>query len=188
MTENKKFMQIIDNKYWRDLLFKTTLVLGTVALIVWAMPRDNRANFKVEIGKPWRYADFTAPFDFPIYKSEELVKRERDSLMREFEPYYHVNKNIEVTQIRQFHQDYANGIPGVPASHIDIIDQHLHRLYSQGIMNTSEYNELRRDTSKTIRLVVDQYAHQQDILDGGCLRTTIPRPKTDRLQSCAGKV
>ena len=158
MTENKKFMQIIDNKYWRDLLFKTTLVLGTVALIVWAMPRDNRANFKVEIGKPWRYADFTAPFDFPIYKSEELVKRERDSLMREFEPYYHVNKNIEVTQIRQFHQDYANGIPGVPASHIDIIDQHLHRLYSQGIMNTSEYNELRRDTSKTIRLVVDKNA------------------------------
>ena len=54
-------MQIFDNKYWRGLLLKTLLVIGTVALIVWAMPRDNELNFKAEIGKPWRYADFTAP-------------------------------------------------------------------------------------------------------------------------------
>ena len=151
-------MQIFDNKYWRGLLLKTLLVIGTVALIVWAMPRDNELNFKAEIGKPWRYADFTAPFDFPIYKSEALIKHERDSVMREFEPYYHVNVNIESAQIRQFHQDYADGIPGVPARHLELISQRLHQLYTQGIMNTSEYNELRRDTLKTIRLVVGKNA------------------------------
>ena len=36
-------------------------------------------NYKIEVGKPWRYADFTAPFNFPIYKSEQVVQRQRDS-------------------------------------------------------------------------------------------------------------
>ena len=77
----------IESIYWRNLLLRSALVLVTIVLIVWAMPRDNENNFKIEIGKPWRYADFTAPFDFPIYKSENLVKKERDSLLRSFEPY-----------------------------------------------------------------------------------------------------
>ena len=81
-----KNQPIIKNTFLRNLLIKAALVVCTVTLIVWAMPRDNSTNFKVEIGKPWRYADFTAPFDFPIYKSEKLVNKERDSLLRVFEP------------------------------------------------------------------------------------------------------
>ena len=76
--------QIVENTYWRNLLIKVSLVAATVSLIVWAMPRDSSTNFKIEKGKPWRYSDFTAPFDFPIYKSEELVQKERDSLLKEF--------------------------------------------------------------------------------------------------------
>ena len=143
----------IESIYWRNLLLRSALVLVTIVLIVWAMPRDNENNFKIEIGKPWRYADFTAPFDFPIYKSENLVKKERDSLLRSFEPYYNYNATTEAAQLRQFQQDYADGIPGLPDSHIRIIVKQLHELYAQGIMNTSEYNKLRADTSKAIRMV-----------------------------------
>ena len=143
----------IESIYLRNLLLRSALVLLTIVLIVWAMPRDNENNFKIEIGKPWRYTDFTAPFDFPIYKSENLVKKERDSLLRSFEPYYNYNATTEATQLRQFQQDYANGIPGLPDNHIKIIIGQLHKLYAQGIMNTSEYNQLRTDTSKAIRVV-----------------------------------
>ena len=153
-----KNKQIIENTYWRDLLTKVALILATVALIVWAMPRDSSTNFKVEKGKPWRYADFTAPFDFPIYKSEELVTRERDSLVKEFEPYYDYNSSTGAKQIRQFMQEYADGIPGVPNEQVKLVIQYLHTFYSQGIMNSSEYNELRSDTSKTIRVVIGKNA------------------------------
>ena len=143
-----------DNISWHDLLTRVAFVVVTVALIVWAMPQDrNSANIKIEAGKPWRYADLTAPFDFPIYKSEALVKKQRDSLMKEFEPYYTFNKNVENDQVRQFVKDYSNGIPGLPADYISIIANRLHRLYAQGIMANSEYNELHADTSKTIRVV-----------------------------------
>jgi len=54
---------------WHEIWIKTVLVVASVALIVWAMPREAGSfNFKTEVGRPWRYADLTAPFDFPVYK------------------------------------------------------------------------------------------------------------------------
>ena len=151
-------MQLIGNTYWRSLLIRVLLVVGTIAFVVWAMPSDKDSNFKFDLGKPWRYADFTAPFDFPIYKSEQLVQRERDSLLKSFEPYYNYDKEVEKRQIEQFRKDYAEGIVGVPADRRLIIIEKLHQFYAQGIMNSSEYNDLRSDTMKTIRLIVGKNA------------------------------
>lgn len=148
-----KNIQNTEEGYWQKMLITALIVIGTIALIVWAMPRDKETNFKVERGKPWRYADFTAPFDFPIYKSDELIKKERDSLTKSFEPYYNYNPSTGTNLIKQFKQDYPNGIPGIPAGSIEVITSHLQQLYEQGIMNSSEHNKLRKDTTKFIRIV-----------------------------------
>ena len=161
--KSMKNKQIIESTYWRNLLIRALMVVGTIALIVWAMPRDKEANFKIEQGKPWRYADFTAPFDFPIYKSGELVKHERDSLLKEFEPYYNCNREIEMRQIGQFRKDYADGIPGLPREYTELIVNQLHEFYSQGIMDISDYNSLRADTSKTIRIVYGKSATSRQV-------------------------
>ncbi len=155
--------QLIGSAYWRNLLTRILIVGATIALIVWAMPRDNENNYKIEVGKPWRYADFTAPFNFPIYKSEEVVQRQRDSLLREFEPYYNLDPTVEGRQIQQFTKDYADGIPGIPAECKAVIINQLHRIYAKGIMNTSEYNSLRVDTSKTIRIVDGKSASSEPV-------------------------
>ena len=155
--------QLIGSAYWRNLLTRILIVVGTIALIVWTMPRDNENNYKIEVGKPWRYADFTAPFNFPIYKSEQVVQRQRDSLLREFEPYYNLDPTVEGRQIKQFTKDYANGIPGVPSECIAVIINQLHQLYGKGIMNTSEYNSLHADTSKTIRIVDGKSASSEPV-------------------------
>jgi len=144
---------IIEDGSWQNLLIRILIVAGTVALTVWALPRDNETNFKAEVGKPWRYADFTAPFDFPIYKSEDLVKRERDSLARIFEPYYNLNGTLGARQVKQFAQDYADGIPGVPSECLSVIKNRLQQIYSQGILSTSEHNQLCADSTKHIRVV-----------------------------------
>ena len=137
---------------WHEIWIKTVLVVASVALIVWAMPREAGSfNFKTEVGRPWRYADLTAPFDFPVYKSEERGKAERDSLLKDFEPYYNLNRDVEGAQVRQFVKDYSNGIPGLPSDYISIIANRLHSLYQQGIMQSGEYNMM--DTTRTIRVV-----------------------------------
>ena len=138
---------------WRDLFIRFGVIFITVTIIVWLMPRSSRNYFKIEKGKPWAYADLKAPFDFPIYKSDEAVKAERDSLMQQYEPYYIKNDDVEGKMLRQFAKDYNNGIPGLPNDYISIVSNRLGNLYSQGIMSTSEYAKLRKDTSQTIRII-----------------------------------
>ena len=142
-----------DDQNWRNLLIRAALVIGTVAIIVWSMPRDNRSYFHAEEGKPWKYADFTAPYDFPIYKSEAAVKAERDSAMNEYEPYYKYNKDIEAKMVHKFVTDYSQGIEGLPAEYIFIISNRLHSLYQQGIMELKDFTDLNKDTTTSIRMV-----------------------------------
>jgi len=138
---------------WRDFLIRAALVIGTVAIIAWALPRDTRHQFKVEKGRPWVYADLRAPFDFPIYKSESAVKKERDSLLRQYEPYFNYNSEVEGRQIKQFAKDYVDGIPGFPSEYISLIATRLRSIYQKGIMSTSDYAMVTKDTTKTIRIV-----------------------------------
>ena len=143
---------------WRDFLIRTALILATTAIIVWLMPRNTQASFKIERGKPWVYNELNAPFDFPIYKSDEAVKAERDSLMKHYEPYYVYKEEIVGKQIRQFYKDYNKGIPGLPDDYLSIIANRLRDLYSQGILNSSEFTVLHQDTSKSIRIIYGKNA------------------------------
>ena len=138
---------------WRDILIRSALILAATAIIVWLMPRNTQASFKIEGGKPWVYNALSAPFDFPIYKSDEAVKAERDSLMKHYEPYYIYNEEIVGKEVRQFYKDYNKGIPGLPDDYLSIIANRLRDLYAQGIMNSSEYAILHQDTSKAIRVI-----------------------------------
>ena len=143
----------MNDPYWRRMLLRIALVTASVGIVIWSMPRDNRTYFHVETGKPWKYADFTAPYDFPVYKSDDAIKAERDSALREYEPYYKFNKETESMMVHKFMNDYAQGIPGLPAEYLFVISNRLHSLYNQGIMEQKEYSELRSDASKTIRVV-----------------------------------
>ena len=156
---------IKNDPYWRLMLLRIVLVIASVGLIVWSMPRDSRTYFHVETGKPWKYADFTAPYDFPIYKTEAAITAERDSVMREYEPYYKYKKETEEQMVHKFMYDYAQGIPGLPADYLFVISNRLHSLYAQGIMEQKEYSELRNDTSKTIRMVYDKQATSVSIME-----------------------
>ena len=127
-----------DTLSWRDFLIRAALVIVSVTVIVITLPRDSDVNFKIEQGKPWRYADFTAPFDFPIYKSDAVVKAEQDSILRLYEPYYTYTQDQENKAVRQFTKEYSQGIPDLPSDFISIIANRLHQLYTQGIMNNTD--------------------------------------------------
>ena len=137
----------------RDVLTLLILVLGTTAIIVWSLPREGNHYQKIEQGRPWHYGTLTAPFDFPVYKSEATIKAERDSALKEYEPYYSYQKEVGGQQVRKFANDFKEGIPGLSKDYISIIANRLHRLYLQGIMNSTEFSELSKDTLCTIRIV-----------------------------------
>ena len=154
-----------EEQTWRNLVMRVVLIVLSVGLIVWAMPHDNRSIFHMEKGKPWKYADFTAPFDFPVYKSDDAIRAEKDSLMKTYEPYYQYHQEKEGQMVSKFQNDYAEGIPGLGEEYIQIISNRLHSLYQQGIMSPTEYSELRTDTARMIRVVNGKQANSISIME-----------------------
>lgn len=152
-----------DDITWHDLLVRIALVVCGVILIVWSMPHDSQVTFKAEQGKPWRHADFTAPFDFPIYKSDVAIQAERDSIMRQYEPYYGLDPEKEGKMISKFTTDFASGIPGLTPDYISIIANRLHNFYQQGIMASAQYDDLIKDTTRMIRIVSGKEATSSHI-------------------------
>ena len=154
-----------DDLQWRDILIRTALIIVTVTIVVWSMQHDNRSYYHLEQGKPWKYAEFTAPYDFAVYKSEEAIRMEQDSVLRFFEPYYRFDKGTESRMVSKFNADYADGIPGLQIEYKTIISNRLHSLYQQGIMEQKEYDELRKDTNHMIRVVSGKEAVSVSIME-----------------------
>ena len=155
---------------WRNFLSRTLLVLITVLLIVWALPRNESKQFRYDIGKPWMYGSFIAKFDFPIYKTDETIKEQEDSLLETYQPYYNYDPAVEKKQVSKFLADFQNGIPGLPHNYVRLIADRLHRLYQAGIMDTPEYNEAYRDSTSQVRLVSGNNAQSISL---GCVYSTL---------------
>lgn len=139
--------------YYSSNLTLAALVVTTVAIIVFFLPRNSGPQFRYDIGKPWMYGSLIAKFDFPIYKTEDAIKAEKDSIDKNFEPYYNYNEALEQQQIARFVNNYREGIPGVRGNYVAIIAKLLHEMYQTGIMDTPEYSAISKDTTKTIRVV-----------------------------------
>lgn len=159
-----------EEHYWRNLATRFAIVIITVALIVWFMPRNEKQQFRYDVGKPWMYGSFIAKFDFPIYKTDETIKAEQDSAMEEFQPYYNYNAKIEAQEIAKFKNDFKDGFDNLPAGYLSIIIDRLHRLYQAGIINTPEYNNIAKDSTNMVRIVNGKRATSHQI---NCIYSTM---------------
>ena len=148
---------------WRDLLYKSLLFVGTVALIVYFLPRDGKFNYQFDINKPWKYGQLIATFDFPIYKEDAVVKREQDSLMAFFQPYYQLDKNIEKDAIAKLKENYHTNLKGILPSidYLRYIERTLKEIYQAGIVSTENIQQLHKDSTSSVMVIDDKLANPQ---------------------------
>lgn len=158
-------------KYWHNLLMRVWITALTVAIIVWFLPRDsNSKRYNYDVGKPWMYQSFIAQFDFPIYKSEDAIKQERDSILKELMPYYNYDPTREKKELERFNKDFSSELTGLSHHYRAIIIDRIHRLYSAGIMNTPEYNAIAHDSTNMVKVVDGKSATPIEI---GCIYSTM---------------
>ena len=158
-------------KYWHNLLMRVWITALTVAIIVWFLPRDsNSKRYNYDVGKPWMYQSFIAQFDFPIYKSEDAIKQEQDSILKELMPYYNYDPTREKKELEKFNKDFSSELTGLSHHYRAIIIDRIHRLYSAGIMNTPEYNAIAHDSTNMVKVVDGKSATPIEI---GCMYSTM---------------
>ena len=148
-----------ERNQWKKILSRMALVLISVVIIVLFIPRNSGPQFRYDVGKPWMYGSLIAKFDFPIYKTDEAIKQERDSLLRNFEPYFNFKENMESAQMTRFFEDFTGGLPGMPATYTNIVADKLHQLYRSGIMGATEFSSIAQDTTKMIRVIDGKTAY-----------------------------
>lgn len=158
-------------KYWQNLLMRVWITALTVAIIVWFLPRDsNSKRYNYDVGKPWMYQSFIAQFDFPIYKSEDAIKQEQDSILKGLMPYYNYDPTREKKELERFNKDFSSELTGLSHHYRAIIIDRIHRLYSAGIMNTPEYNAIAHDSTNMVKVVAGKSATPIEI---GCIYSTM---------------
>ncbi len=148
---------------FRDLLYKALIFAGTVAVIVYFLPRDGKFNYQFDIDKPWKYGQLMATFDFPIYKDDQVVKREQDSILARFQPYFQLDKTIEKDIIKKLRDDYQTDLRSVLPStdYIRYLERKLSEVYRAGILSTESLAKLHKDSTSAIMIINDKLANQQ---------------------------
>ena len=165
----RKF-SLSDKQYWRTLIMRVMLVIMSVILIVWFLPRGEGRLFHYDEGRPWAYGELIAKFDFPVFKTEETLQAERDSITEHFQPYYNKDLTVGKKAVQHFLTTYQSGLPDVPPQYIMVIASKLNSYYQQGIMEPQDYAAISKDSTKQIRIVEGKEAVSTPI---GSLISTI---------------
>ena len=57
-------------------------------IVFWLMPREGKFQYEYSMSKPWQHETLLAPFDFPIYKDEEVYRAECESAAKSVVPIF----------------------------------------------------------------------------------------------------
>jgi cyclic-di-AMP phosphodiesterase PgpH len=117
----------ISNLFYRIILF-----VVSVAIIVYFFPKEGKFKYEYKQGMPWMHETLNSPFDFPIYKTDNEVAQEKDSIANNEKPFFRFDPGILPTQERLFEQKFE--VVWKQAFNIEIFDSIQNALKS-GIEN-----------------------------------------------------
>ena len=150
---------------YKDLLYKSLIFIATVSVIVYFLPNEGKFNYQFDINKPWKYGLLQASFDFPIYKNDMQVQKEQDSILATYQPYFHIEKNVEKEMIERLREDYnktlRHSLPGT--DYIRYIERMLKEMYRNGIIAGNDLTRMEEDSITAIRTVEQNTATSRPV-------------------------
>lgn len=148
----------------KDIWYRIGITLAAIALVVYFLPRDNRTRYQFDMGHPWRYSPLIATFDFPVYKSDQVIRHEQDSVMHFYEPYFEHNTKTGENYIQLFQDNYRKTLHAImPESYRRVIQNRLKHVYERGVISQEKLEELRTDSIRYIRIFANNIASVQSL-------------------------
>lgn len=117
------------------------------------MPKNTVNELTYKRGEPWDDSPLIAMDSFPVYKPDQVLERERDSLHRFYEPYFQQDPAVRDTQTTAFGQAFARLPKGVvPHYYLQHLQRKLAEVYQRGIMQAEDYDRLQQEGTAVVRL------------------------------------
>jgi len=136
--------------FYKKLLYTALIIVGSLAVIVYFLPRGGKFNYQFDLNKPWRYGQLIATFNFPIYKDEAVIKKEQDSLRIHFQPYFNLHKDIATKELNDLSTTIQK--KNLPGKYKTYIAEQLNIIYKYGVISNEDMNWLQ--TNRTISVLV----------------------------------
>ena len=128
------------NKFFKQKFghfYKVFVFLFSVFIIVAIFPQEGKFKYEYQKGIPWPHENLIAPYSFPIYKLNNELKAERDSILKEIQPYFKYDNNVSLSQSEKF----AAGFDTAWTKAKFTYDSIHHQNYSRRNPFTSELKE-----------------------------------------------
>ena len=178
-------------RFWKSIQI-ILLYLISILLVYFMFPREGKFQYEYSKNTPWMHETIVAPFDIPIYKSEQQLQMERDSLQRTSRLYFFYDSLVGGNMISSFETDYNNfvsslGIGGYVSGSWSVtgsvISGILSEIYEKGIMEPHPVLEGRELELLPVMIIRNTLAEEKRYRDFYTERTAY-----DYLVSEIGKV
>lgn len=145
-------------------LIKITFFILAAVLIVQSFPREGRFRYGFQEGKPWRYGLLTAPYDFQIYKTDEEIKMETDSVLQDFKPYLRMDTSVSSTINVKLQTEFLQNAHGeVPPQYLAFLSNRLREVYATGIISSSDHTALVKDSVEYVLVLKNRLALEKPL-------------------------
>lgn len=112
----------------RDIVARISPLAVIFLVIVFLMPKNSKFPYDYRKGREWKYETLFAQFDFPIYKTEEQIREERNSSSGSVIPYYKYSEETSAKAISSIERLPLGSLRSAVVSEVRSI-------YSKGVMD-----------------------------------------------------
>lgn len=143
-----------------NISFRLLIMLFICIITVYLFPKVGSFQYEYQKGMPWRYETLHAPFDFPIYKTDDELQEEREKIKVEQSPIFNLNPNTASFQTEKFKtalHPFDNEFTNAALSRMV---NRLKEIYQAGVLLLPE--QLNAEKIKTIKIVENNIAQTVD--------------------------
>jgi len=128
-------------------------------LVLSFFPREGKFSYSFVEGRPWQYNLLIAPFDFPIYKTDDEMKKEQDSIQTQSFPYFKKNEEIARRQIQLFNENFSRSdLTSNVSDYKKYMEEALSRIYNIGIISANDYQKFQDRRYSYLMIIRDNLA------------------------------
>ena len=181
----RKFFRFLQKN--SENIIRVLIFIVSAAALLYIYPRESEFPFEFQKGKVWMHADYNAPFDFPVRKTDKEIQIEKDSILKEFKPYFNYQPNIQNEQLKKLNKSfktmwsiYSDGRSGHKLSNEAVnffksadstVQFHfknfavdlLSSVYQKGILPVTEQIEQNKGRDYSLVIIKNRVGEEYDI-------------------------
>lgn len=135
-------------KKYSTITYRAFIILASILLMVYFMPREKYESIHYEEGKPWEHDQLIAEFDFKVMKTKKQIAAEQDSIRKNAIPYFVYDESISGNQSNSLQTKIYNIVTeyNLPAT----FSKKLNGQYRFGIVSDNDASVIKKSNYKDL--------------------------------------